>query len=187
MIRRKMAAAAALMLMLGTSATAQAAVVFKTLQLTASGFNGTAAAIDPISILFSLNFDNSTSFSDNTTGITQLSNNAYGPLKFGYDAGTDLLSLVGGTTASAGPGGCGNGASSFCSFINNISSTTPTSNFMIQGASDNTFSFASRVNIQNAAPVPEPAVWAMMLVGFGIVGGALRRRRATVRTTVSYA
>ena len=31
-------------------------------------------------------------------------------------------------------------------------------------------------------PVPEPATWAMMLVGFGAVGGALRsRRKATPR------
>lgn len=36
------------------------------------------------------------------------------------------------------------------------------------------------------AAVPEPATWAMMLLGFGMVGFALRRR-STVRTTVSYA
>ena len=30
--------------------------------------------------------------------------------------------------------------------------------------------------------VPEPAIWAMMLIGFGAVGGALRsRRKATLR------
>ena len=34
--------------------------------------------------------------------------------------------------------------------------------------------------------VPEPATWAMMIGGFGLVGGALRRRRA-VKTTVSFA
>lgn len=28
--------------------------------------------------------------------------------------------------------------------------------------------------------VPEPATWAMLITGFGLVGGALRRRRATV-------
>jgi hypothetical protein len=37
-----------------------------------------------------------------------------------------------------------------------------------------------------AGAVPEPATWAMMLVGFGGVGFAMRRR-SKVRTTVSYA
>jgi len=32
-----------------------------------------------------------------------------------------------------------------------------------------------------AAPIPEPAGWALMMAGFGIVGYAMRRRRATVR------
>jgi len=32
-----------------------------------------------------------------------------------------------------------------------------------------------------ASPVPEPASWAMMMAGFGIVGYAMRRRRAVVR------
>ena len=36
------------------------------------------------------------------------------------------------------------------------------------------------------AAVPEPATWAMMLIGFGGIGFAMRRR-AKVRTTVSYA
>lgn len=36
----------------------------------------------------------------------------------------------------------------------------------------------------NAAAVPEPATWAMMLVGFGAIGAASRRRR--VRTSVSF-
>jgi hypothetical protein len=35
-----------------------------------------------------------------------------------------------------------------------------------------------------AGGVPEPATWAMMLAGFGIVGGAMRRRQ---RTSVSFA
>lgn len=32
-----------------------------------------------------------------------------------------------------------------------------------------------------AAPVPEPATWAMMVGGFGLIGAAVRRRRMTVR------
>jgi hypothetical protein len=35
--------------------------------------------------------------------------------------------------------------------------------------------------------VPEPATWAMMLLGFAFVGAALRRRKGNVTTTVSYA
>lgn len=35
------------------------------------------------------------------------------------------------------------------------------------------------------AAVPEPATWAMMIAGFGLVGAAMRRR--SIRTTVSYA
>lgn len=31
-----------------------------------------------------------------------------------------------------------------------------------------------------AAPVPEPATWAMMIGGFGLVGGAMRRRKVQV-------
>jgi hypothetical protein len=26
---------------------------------------------------------------------------------------------------------------------------------------------------------PEPATWAMMLIGFGVIGGAMRRKKAT--------
>ena len=36
------------------------------------------------------------------------------------------------------------------------------------------------------APVPEPATWAMMIVGFGFVGGSIRYRRATrVRAAIA--
>lgn len=35
-----------------------------------------------------------------------------------------------------------------------------------------------------STPVPEPSTWAMLILGFGLVGGALRHRRATA---VSYA
>lgn len=37
-----------------------------------------------------------------------------------------------------------------------------------------------------AAAVPEPASWVMMIVGFGLIGFAARRRSA-IKTTVSYA
>ena len=47
-------------------------------------------------------------------------------------------------------------------------------------------SVASRANYQPiGAPVPEPATWAMMLIGFGMIGFGLRRREK-VTTRVRY-
>lgn len=36
------------------------------------------------------------------------------------------------------------------------------------------------VTLAPLAAVPEPAAWAMMIVGFGLAGGAMRRRRSAV-------
>ena len=38
----------------------------------------------------------------------------------------------------------------------------------------------------SAGAVPEPAAWAMMIAGFGLVGGALRRQKK-LTTSVSFA
>jgi hypothetical protein len=35
--------------------------------------------------------------------------------------------------------------------------------------------------VVNVSAVPEPATWAMMIAGFGLVGGAMRRRAVSVR------
>ncbi len=42
------------------------------------------------------------------------------------------------------------------------------------------------ISEQAVSPIPEPATWAMMLLGFGLVGGAMRARRRE-KLTVSYA
>lgn len=35
--------------------------------------------------------------------------------------------------------------------------------------------------------VPEPMTWALMILGFGVIGGAMRRRSAAVTTRLTYA
>lgn len=42
-------------------------------------------------------------------------------------------------------------------------------------------------NFSVTAPVPEPATWALMFAGFGMVGFAMRRRNAKVTTNVKFA
>lgn len=41
-------------------------------------------------------------------------------------------------------------------------------------------SVAQRANFSPIAAVPEPASWAMMLMGFGVIGSAMRRRRRSI-------
>jgi hypothetical protein len=40
--------------------------------------------------------------------------------------------------------------------------------------------------VQGAGAVPEPGTWAMMLLGFGLVGGAMRSARRKQKALVSY-
>ena len=46
----------------------------------------------------------------------------------------------------------------------------------------NDFTFVS-----TTAGIPEPATWAFMILGFGLIGGALRSRKANVTTRVRFA
>lgn len=53
------------------------------------------------------------------------------------------------------------------------------------GSASDSFSNSFRFAITESASVlPEPASWALMLLGFGAVGGALRRRPAWARATI---
>lgn len=54
------------------------------------------------------------------------------------------------------------------------------------GANNSYFNDSTLLRGSIQGPVPEPATWAMMIVGFGAVGYGMRRR-AKVRTTVRYA
>ena len=48
-------------------------------------------------------------------------------------------------------------------------------------------SVAQRPNFQPIAAVPEPATWAMMLVGFGAIGASMRRRRRVSAKAMQFA
>lgn len=49
-------------------------------------------------------------------------------------------------------------------------------------SADNVGPLLDNVSLEIGAPVPEPATWAMMIFGFGLVGSALRRNRKSLTT-----
>lgn len=63
-----------------------------------------------------------------------------------------------------------------------VDATTPAFRLFDQNAAATTGSIQSFAPVARfdvsavTAPVPEPAIWAMMIVGFGLVGGAMRTR-----------
>ena len=74
----------------------------------------------------------------------------------------------------------------------NLNFLDPTaSSLSIQFNSTGGSAFSSALTLAvppaGAGAVPEPASWAMMIVGVGMVGGSLRRRRGKVTTNVTFA
>lgn len=59
-----------------------------------------------------------------------------------------------------------------------IGQTSFTTDGLQSGASQNLPGLSHAVFFGTAGGVPEPATWAMMLLGLGLVGGSMRRRRA---------
>ena len=62
----------------------------------------------------------------------------------------------------------------------NLNLTAGSHTFAFQENDDRLFYTAGLDNVSLTAAVPEAATWAMMVVGFGLVGVAARRRSATV-------
>lgn len=49
------------------------------------------------------------------------------------------------------------------------------------------FGGATLTVTETVAAVPEPATWAMMITGFGFVGGAMRNRQRKTKTRIAFA
>jgi len=103
---------------------------------------------------------------------------------FGFYA-TDVADLGRGLTVliNGGSGGVydllsGSAGSNGNLLFFGIASATPISSITFAGASrDDGFGFDDLIVGQSAAAVPEPATWAMFIGGFGLIGGAMRRRQ----------
>jgi hypothetical protein len=60
-----------------------------------------------------------------------------------------------------------------------MSNGTLTINPLLGGSATLTYNYTAPVVVTPPPAVPEPATWAMMIVGFGSVGAIVRRRRLT--------
>lgn len=69
------------------------------------------------------------------------------------------------------------GTNEFWRLANPITLDPSTYTLTINGNNTGAGSLGGSITIRPAVAVPEPATWAMMLVGFGAIGFAMRRRR----------
>lgn len=88
---------------------------------------------------------------------------------FLIDASVDLF-----TTNTGGPLDPLNGDVGATLTANNASGA------VFDAGSGNSLTSVSAVPINATSAVPEPATWAMMLIGFGTIGGVLRTRRKAI-------
>lgn len=76
-----------------------------------------------------------------------------------------------------------NGALEFWG-VSNLDFQPGTFTLNITGANRGAGTLDGSVTVVNQnAPVPEPATWALFILGFGAIGGALRRRNSAVRSS----
>ena len=107
---------------------------------------------------------------DGTSGISSGGYNLRSLSAWGDLLGGSVLGI------GVGNGGCPGNCSTFSAFADNLSLTTDTSTYG--------YDFGTAAV---TGAVPEPATWAMLLVGFGGIGFAMRRRKSKVTTDVAFA
>ena len=68
------------------------------------------------------------------------------------------------------------GVTEFRQLLNQALVANATNTLTVSGTTGGNGSYGGSLVFANAAPVPEPAAWALMILGFGVAGYALRRR-----------
>jgi hypothetical protein len=95
--------------------------------------------------------------------------------------GTTLAASGGGFTTGSWTGFGANGG--FVSGLNTLTFKTLNQAQRVGNPAGLRVEFTSSA----IAAVPEPATWAMMILGFGLIGGAMRSRKTGVTTRIAYA
>lgn len=109
-------------------------------------------------------------------------------------SGTPVVGVTGGFYAGGLFGSCGlfaGGCGGATDFIPTVFDFDGGGQFSVQ-LLPTTFGTPGNANVSAqfellTAPVPEPTTWAMMIIGFALVGGVMRRRKTKTNVSVSYA
>lgn len=152
-------------------------VVFYTGSFTARdwevlGAGSPAAPQTPLYLEWSVFFDTDLTYNSDATALTVIDTNIAAPLAFSFSPATRVLQFATQGTAFS----CDLDPGQFCSTIRLADIVAPVPTFVGQGVEGGAWQ-ARNITLGKPA-VPEPASWALMIAGFGLVGATLRRRSA---------
>lgn len=157
--------------------TASAAVVIRTYTFNASNFFPAAATppTNPVTGSFTITLDDATNIFDAPGTITNSLNiPVASSILFSHETGPFGFVRFGGSENGSGALVLGTNdilfqySPTFGGVLLYSSSLTPTANY---------FTIDVDVTVTDGiSAVPEPSSWAMMIAGFGVIGGAMRRK-----------
>jgi hypothetical protein len=176
------AAAAGAALVVSLAGSAAAATITKTFSFAGTGFVGfvfgTPAPIDPLIGSVTVTFDPTLFSSNETSGITlnSLNFSLGSAISFNYNPWLDQIAFGGAnvSTIAVAPG-----TDDFALDIRHASSATPeyfTAIYTRAATPREVWAGTLSAHTPSVA-VPEPAVWSLMILGFGASGAMLRRGR----------
>ncbi|WP_083500197.1 PEPxxWA-CTERM sorting domain-containing protein [Sphingomonas endophytica] len=174
-----MASAAALML----SAPANAALIERSFVVT--GFYS-SGPLSTLNIAINISFDNSKDIESTRNGFSVISDLPDHDLKYAYRSLNDLLLIGTNVSPAAAEVSSAKNDLAFLIFGASTASARPSS-ISYSTSSGKIYNSGSvkLVSTDLTSAVPEPATWAMMILGFGMVGAAARRRRQHVGVSFS--
>jgi hypothetical protein len=162
-------------LALAIAQSASAAVIVVNGNFTATDwdvyFGEPSAPIDPLSMSYTVTFDDALTYEADTTLLTILgSNNPY-PVTFSYSPSFGVIVIA----TDGDVGGCSHPAETFCAFVSDFATGTP---FFVEQSPAGGGGWVAGTITGGAPGIPEPTSWGLMIAGFGLAGTALRRRTA---------
>jgi hypothetical protein len=183
-MRAGVLAAAAVVFLAWSTAAANAATITRTFSVTASRFfdstSNATPPVDPFTAKFTLTWDPTVDTDFSTTGITIDSINinllSGDPPFFSYIKSTDLMFIHGKCCVDS----ISSGTDDFVLNFNGAATSHPTlfTTFVLYTQAPYPISiFQSSLASISVAGVPEPATWALGLIGFAGLGARLRGSR----------